>query len=210
MDDPGAGRYPAELECRWMTRIGSIVQVRPIRADDGPRLLAFHRQLSPSSVYRRHFFVHPELSEAETEYFSRVDYLDRLALIAEDSGRLIAVGRYDRSPGTAEAEVAFVVADAYQHLGIGTMLLDHLADAARPVGITTFIASTLADNRTMLDVFLHSGFPVTTSSSGSVVGVRVSIGPRDPRGACRPAVPTYRAAHGWRPSRWRAIKDLRL
>jgi GNAT superfamily N-acetyltransferase len=186
VDDAGAGRYPAELECRWTTRIGSILHVRPIRADDGPRLLAFHRQLSPTSVYRRHFFVHPELSVAETEYFSRVDYLDRLALIAEDSGRLIAVGRYDRFPGTTEAEVAFVVADAYQHLGIGTMLLDHLAAAARPVGITTFIASTLADNRAMVDVFLHSGFPVTTSSSHGVVSVRVSIGSRDPSGTCRP------------------------
>jgi Acetyltransferase (GNAT) family len=108
-----------------------------------------------------------------------------LALIAEDSGRLIAVGRYDRSPGTAEAEVAFVVADAYQHLGIGTMLLDHLADAARPVGIATFVASTLAENRAMVDVFLHSGFPVATSSSHGLVSVRVSIGPDHPRGAGR-------------------------
>jgi GNAT superfamily N-acetyltransferase len=185
VDDAGAGRYPTELECRWTTRSGSIVHVRPIRADDAPRLLVFHRQLSPSSVYRRHFFVHPELSEAETEYFARVDYRDRLALIAEDSGRLIAVGRYDRSPGTTEAEVAFVVADAYQHLGIGTMLLDHLADAARPVGIATFVASTLAENRAMVDVFLHSGFPVGTSSSHGVVGVRVSIGPDHPRGTDR-------------------------
>ena len=176
VDEAGAGRYPAELECRWTTRLGTTVHVRPIRADDAPRLLVFHRRLSPASVYRRHFFMHPELSEAEVEHFTRVDYVDRLALIAEDADELVAVGRYERSPDTAEAEVAFVVADAYQHLGIGTMLLDHLAYAARPNGISTFVATTLADNRNMVDVFLHSGFTVTTTSSHGVISVRLAIG----------------------------------
>jgi GNAT superfamily N-acetyltransferase len=177
MDGAGTGRYPVELESRWTTRLGTTVQVRPIKADDAARLLVFHRRLAPGSVYRRHFFVHPELSPAEGEHFACVDYLDRLALIVEDHGELIAVGRYDRIPGTPEAEVAFVVADAHQHLGIGSMLLDRLAAAARPIGIATFIASTLADNRTMVDVFLHSGFPTTMDSSHGVVAVRMAIAP---------------------------------
>lgn len=179
MEDSGAVRYPIELECRWTTKLGTEVHVRPIRGDDAPRLLVFHRQLSPTSVYRRHFFLHPELSEAEVEHFTHVDYVDRLALIAEDGDQLIAVGRYDRSPGSTEAEVAFVVADAYQKLGIGTMLLDHLAYAARPNGITTFVASTLADNRNMVDVFLHSGYGITTTSSHGVIAVRLTLGPDD-------------------------------
>ncbi len=177
MDDAEVGRYPAELECRWTTRVGTTVHVRPIRADDASRLLIFHRQLSPASVYRRHFFMHPELSDAEVEHFTRVDYVDRLALIAEDADELVAVGRYERGPEATEAEVAFVVADAYQHLGIGTMLLDHLAHAARPNGISTFVATTLADNRNMVDVFLHSGFSVTTTSSHGVISVRLAISP---------------------------------
>jgi GNAT superfamily N-acetyltransferase len=179
VDDAGVSRYPVELEREWTTRLGTIVRVRPIRPDDAPQLLLFHRQLSPSSVYRRHFFTHPELSPSEVAHFTQVDYLDRLALIAEDAGHMVAVGRYERSPGTTEAEVAFVVADAYQHLGIGTMLLDRLAAAARPAGIATFIASTLADNRSMVAVFLHSGFGVTTASSEGVISVRMAIGADD-------------------------------
>ena len=176
VDDAGVGRYPAELAFRWTTRVGTTVHVRPIRAGDASRLLAFHRQLSPTSVYRRHFFMHPELSDAEVEHFTRVDYVDRLALIAENADELVAVCRYERGPDTTEAEVAFVVADAYQHLGIGTMLLDHLAYAARPNGISTFVATTLADNRNMVDVFLHSGFTVTMTSSHGVISVRLAIG----------------------------------
>ena len=186
MDDAGVSRYPVELEREWTTRLGTIVRVRPIRPDDAPQLLLFHRQLSPSSVYRRHFFTHPELSPSEVAHFTQVDYLDRLALIAEDAGHMVAVGRYERSPGTTEAEVAFVVADAYQHLGIGTMLLDHLAYAARPNGISTFVATTLADNRNMVDVFLHSGFTVTMTSSRGVISVRLALG-SDPEPVPDPA-----------------------
>ena len=47
------------------------------------------------------------------------------------AGEIIAVGRYEREPGTDEAEVAFVVADAHQGRGIGSVLLEHLAAAAR-------------------------------------------------------------------------------
>jgi GNAT superfamily N-acetyltransferase len=98
-------------------------------------------------------------------------------LVVEDEGRLVAVARYERNPGTTEAEVAFVVADAYQHLGIGTLLLEHLVDAALAIGITSFCALTLPENREMRGVFAESGFPVTTSHEDGTVAVRFSIEP---------------------------------
>src|SRR5665213_599720 len=114
LSQPPAPRYPAELACDVTTKAGTKVHLRPIRPDDAPRLIDFHQHLSPRSVYRRFFSAHPRLSAAEVERFTCVDYVDRMAFIAEDGDQLVAVGRYDRSPGTAEAEVAFVVADQYQ------------------------------------------------------------------------------------------------
>ena len=184
---PPAPRYPAELACDVTTRVGTNVHLRPIRPDDAPRLVDFHQHLSPRSVYRRYFFVHPRLSAAEVERFTCVDYVDRMAFIAEDGDRLIAVGRYDRSPGTAEAEVAFVVADQYQHHGIGTLLLEQLADAGWRNGISTFLASTLVENRDMLDVFVDSGFGVSTSVEGGIVSVRFPIEPDEAYRAKRTA-----------------------
>jgi GNAT superfamily N-acetyltransferase len=67
------------------------------------------------------------------------------------------VERYDRIPDTPEAAVAFVVAHEYQRHGIATLLLEQLADAAWPEGITTFTALTLAENRDMIGVFADSG-----------------------------------------------------
>jgi GNAT superfamily N-acetyltransferase len=183
--NPQVRGYPDELARDVKTREGETVRVRPIRPDDAPALVAFHDHLSPLSVYRRFFSLHPKLSAAEVRRFTCVDYVDRLALVAEDHGRLIAVARYDRRPGTTEAEVAFVVSDAYQHHGIATLLLEELSDAGWNNGIQTFFAVTLTENRDMLDVFTGSGFPVTTSLEEGTVNVRFSIEPTKAYGSAR-------------------------
>ena len=175
--EPAPDHAPVELSCSVETRDGQVIGLRPIRADDGERLAAFHEHLSARSVYRRFFFVHPKLSPAEIERFTHVDYVDRLALVAVDGDRLIAVGRYERVPGTADAEVAFVVADECQHHGMATLLLEHLAAAAFRRGITTFVAETLSENRDMIGIFMKSGFPMTTSTDGGTVSVRFPIAP---------------------------------
>jgi GNAT superfamily N-acetyltransferase len=87
--------------------------------------------------------------------------------------------------------VAFVVADDYQHHGLAPLLLDRLADVARQAGIAVFTAETLVENREMMGVFLHSGFPVTTSSEFGTVSVRLSIGATGPALEARPSVAGY-------------------
>jgi len=178
--------YPEEMVSDVVTQLGTPLHVRPIRPYDAPLLLDFHRRLSLRSVYRRYLYVHRVLSDAEVERFTHVDYLDRLALVAEDDHGLVAVARYDRIPDTSDAEVAFVVADEYQNHGIGTMLLEQLAAAAWQRGITAFVATTLAENQEMRDVFANSGFPVTTAWEDDTVGLHFPITPNDVyRAACR-------------------------
>jgi GNAT superfamily N-acetyltransferase len=171
--------YPEGLD-RDVVLDGELrFHLRPIRPDDAPRLMEFHRHLEARSVYLRFFTFHPELSPQEAEHFTCVDYVNRLALVAEVGDDLVAVGRFDRRPGDTEAEVAFVVSDAYQHHGMGTLLLDELAAAAWERGITTFRAETLAENRTMLEVFRHAGFPVTSSIEHGTVSLRFPIAPTE-------------------------------
>jgi GNAT superfamily N-acetyltransferase len=179
--------YPAELAGDVRTISGAVLHTRPIRPDDAVRLVEFHSRLSARSVYRRFFSAHPTLSDSEVARFTHVDFVDRLALVALDGERLVAVARYERRPGTDEAEVAFVVADEYQHQGIGTLLLERLADAAWHRGITRFVAETLTENREMLGVFLDVGFPVTTVSERGVSTVRFRIEPDERYLAARSA-----------------------
>jgi GNAT superfamily N-acetyltransferase len=175
----GHVRYPSELERDVVSGGDLQYHVRPIRAEDGPRLVAFHRHLQPHSIYLRFFTFHPELSPKEVEHFTCVDYVHRLALVAEIGDRLIAVGRYDSAPGETEAEAAFVVADEFQHHGVGALLLDELVRAAWARGITAFRAETLCENHAMLDVFRHAGFPITSSIEYGTVTLHFPIAPTD-------------------------------
>ncbi len=179
--------YPSELVCDVVTDHGEILRLRPIRPDDAELLVRFHRGLSSDSIYRRYFSIHPELSDAEVRHLTQVDYVDRFAFIVESGNDLVGVGRYDRIPGTTEAEVAFIVADEYQHQGIGLLLLDHLADEAWSLGITEFTAETQADNRSMMGVFQASGFPVTSQLQDEVITARFPIQPTDQSRASRAA-----------------------
>ncbi|HVC13958.1 MAG TPA: GNAT family N-acetyltransferase [Acidimicrobiales bacterium] len=169
--------YPKSAERDARIRNGEVVHVRPIRPDDGAMLVAFHALLSPQSIYLRFFNFHPVLSAREVERFTNVDYVDRLALVVLAAGRLVAVGRYDRLAGTDDAEVAFLVEDDYQHQGIGTLLADELARAARARGVRGFVADTLAENVGMLEMFRATGFPVRSGFEEGVVKVRFAIDP---------------------------------
>jgi GNAT superfamily N-acetyltransferase len=181
------GRYPDELEADFEVISGATLHLRPIRADDAEQLVVFHARLSFDSIYRRYFSVHPRLSPDEVRHLTQVDYVDRLALVIEDGDDLVAVGRYDRYPDTATAEVAFVVRDDYQHLGLGHRLLETLAHAAWVRGIVTFCAETLYTNHDMMSIFRHSGYPLTTSVSRGEISVRFSI---DPATRARPVAQT--------------------
>jgi GNAT superfamily N-acetyltransferase len=173
------GRYPDELEADVEVASGATFRLRPIRSDDAGKLVDFHTHLSFDSIYRRYFSLHPQLSAVEVKHFTQVDYVDRLALIIEDGDELVAVGRYDRLPKSTTAEVAFVVRDDYQHLGLGHRLLNALAKAASARGIATLSAETLSANHDMIAVFRHAGFPITTSTEFGEVSVRLTIEPSE-------------------------------
>jgi GNAT superfamily N-acetyltransferase len=168
--------YPAALECDLVTSTGVKLHLRPIAPSDASRLERFHERLSEGAIYRRYFALRPELSAKEIAHLTTLDYQDRFAyVVLDDEDDLVAVGRYDRIQGADDAEVAFVVIDHYQHHGIGILLLWHLARAARPNGITHFVAETQADNRGMLGVFRDSGYPVTSTLDDEIVSLRFPI-----------------------------------
>lgn len=179
--------YPRALDRTVILADGQVVHLRPIHPGDAGALVAFHARLSSDAVYRRYFSFHPELSETEVTWLTTVDYADRLALVVEIGDDLVAVGRYDRLPGTATAEVAFLVADDFQHRGLGMLLLQNLATAARRQGITTFVAETQASNRDMMGVFEGSGFDVTSSLDAEIISVKFRIAPYEADDSAGPA-----------------------
>ncbi len=154
---------------------GRTVGVRAILVSDGDALVRFHEGLTRETTRMRFFIAHPHLTNQEVERFTHVDHHDREALVLVDGSDIVAVGRYDRLPGTEHAEVAFVVADGWQGLGAGTYLLDSLARRAREQGFTGFVADTLAENRRMRDIFLHSGLTTRSWNEAGVIQVVLDL-----------------------------------
>jgi len=147
-------------------------------ADDAAGLLRFHHTLSPETTHSRFFSVHPELSAAELHRFTHVDHDEREAIVATVAGEIVGVARFDRLGGGGDAEVAFVVADSFQGRGIGTLLFDRLAERAREVGVSRFVADTLPHNRRMLAVFHHAELPMETVFRDGVVHVAIDLAGR--------------------------------
>src|SRR5690625_461685 len=173
---PTAPSYPSHWEADIALSDGSAAHLRPIRPEDAEALQDFHVRQSEQSRYLRFFAPMPRLSRRDLERFTIVDHQDRVAFVVMAGSDIIAVGRYDRT-GPSEAEVAFNVADARQGSGLGSVLLEHLAAAARERGISTFTAEVLPQNVRMINVFTDAGFDVERTLDDGVVLVSFRIDP---------------------------------
>src|SRR4029077_15901841 len=105
------------------TEAAGQVGLAKLEPSDGELLRRLFYRLSPETVYRRFHspIVRPE--QARPDRLLDLDHHDREAVVALDGGEIVGVARYFRQPGADTAEVAVVVADAWQGQGLATRLL---------------------------------------------------------------------------------------
>ncbi len=134
------------VEATGVQDLRTVTQ-RPIRPDDVERLARLFERLSPRSRYRRFFSPIDTLPRSMLHRLAIVDHERREAIIAIHGDEIVGVASYegDRDDATS-AEVAVLVDDGWQRLGIARFLLDRLARVARQRGIDRFTATVLADN----------------------------------------------------------------
>lgn len=152
--------YPAYREADLVLRDGGTVHVRPVRREDEPEILALLTALGPRSRLNRFFSLATDLA-VEARRAVDVDYERTYALVAVagTDHRIVAhAAYYAKSDGPAE--IAWVVADEWQHKGLGTLLLAQLAEHAERHGIGPFVANVLPENREMIEVLRESGCPL--------------------------------------------------
>jgi succinyl-CoA synthetase alpha subunit/RimJ/RimL family protein N-acetyltransferase len=167
---------------------GGIVHLRPILPSDADALLRFHEGLSERTRYLRFFGPYPRIPPRDLERFTTVDHRARVAFICLLGDEIIAVGRYEGLPGDGgpggttgpdSAEVAFVARDEHQGRGLGSILLEHLAAAARENGLRRFEAEVLVENHAMVRVFRQAGYQVTRSFADGVLHLEFDIDPTE-------------------------------
>ncbi len=155
-------------------RDGSTLRLRAPLADDADQMLEFIAGLSERSRYLR-FHGFPALGPKLVAPFLDPDWDERGALIGCHDGRMVALANFVRLRERRAAEVAFTVADDFQGRGMGTRLLERLAELAAEAGIESFVAEVLPENQSMLVVFRDAGFELTRELEGGSVEVRFPI-----------------------------------
>jgi len=118
-------------------------------------------------------FSRSRFTQAEAEGVSQIDYVNDLTMVAVVGefgfGQVVGVGEYLVDTATHQAEVAFSISAPYQKKGLGKILLQKLAAAAREHGISGFFAYTAAQNQGMIRLFSSLPGKVTTQFDGDMV-----------------------------------------
>lgn len=163
--------YPSHRDVHVALRDGSTVRIRPVIPADLEGVERLFGSLSPESV-RMRFHGSSVPSRQLLESFVDVDYVERFSLIGEsgvgDLARPVALATYIRT-GDARAEMAIVVEDSLHGVGLGSVLIEHLGEAAAEAGITTFEADVLASNSEMLEVMRHLDQPMDSALQSGIV-----------------------------------------
>ena len=167
-------------------RDGRSVTIRAIRPDDKGSLIDALDKVSSQSLYFRLFSGKRKFSDEEMKQLTAVDFVNVVALGAvlekDRVDQIVGGGRYVRigaSGSRQSAEVAFLIDDAYQGLGIGARIFKHLVQIACESGITRFEAEVLPSNAAMLGLFTRSGLPVERSMTGGSVHVTIQLAPTE-------------------------------
>ena len=158
---PDVRGYPSDLERSAVLADGRQVSIRPILPSDAAELRRALATADYATLHAR-FLGAPPHDDASIRRLVEVDYASRLALVAfAPDGTGVGVARYEGEPGNPTAEVAVAVHAQWRRVGLGSLLLRQLGQAALSRGVTRFTAITQAENRPALSVLNASGLPFT-------------------------------------------------
>ncbi len=160
------------------------VRIRPIRPEDEPAMVEFHRGLSDVTVYQRYFHMmrlDHRISHERLARVCRTDEASEVVLVMErhgtsGAGGIVGVARLTAGRDLEDAEFAVLVADAFQGVGAGPALMRALVDVARARGVTRLQADLLRGNVAMQKMCARLGMTLLPSGEPGVVRARLDLG----------------------------------
>ena len=176
--------YPSQYISNWKLNNGTPITIRPIRPEDEPLMVEFHKTLSEESVYFRYFHMIKLSQRITHERLTRICFIDydrEMALVAEyqnpetEKREILAVGRLSKLHGSNAAEFAMLVSDKFQDQGLGTELLRRLLEVGKNERSCCIYADILADNSGMQRVCEKLGFQITNTSDTTVLRAEIKL-----------------------------------
>ncbi|MGD0257640.1 MAG: GNAT family N-acetyltransferase [Thermoplasmata archaeon] len=166
--------YPKKYESRWRMRNGEEVLLRPIKPEDEPLWLEMFRGFSEEAIRYRFFQVIKDTPHEVRVRYCNIDYDREIAIVPEltrdGKRRILGVCRLSLGPDGKTGELAIIVTDEFQGMGLGTKLADQVLEIAYEMGVGKVYSIMLADNRHAISLMKRMGFALTYSGDGTVEG----------------------------------------
>ncbi|MBF0225631.1 MAG: GNAT family N-acetyltransferase [Desulfobacterales bacterium] len=156
--------YPDDVATKHIFKGGLEVRFRAIRPSDEEKMRRLFYRFSDKAVYYRYFTPIKTMPHSRMQEYVNIDYRKIMSIVGVigelGHGEIIAEARYSKDNRRPYGDVAFVVDEKYQGVGIATFLYTMLIRLAKERGIQGFTADVLASNREMLRVFEKGGIPI--------------------------------------------------
>src|SRR5215831_1025821 len=161
--------YPKELESVERLRDETVLQMRPLRSEDEPKLHDLVAHMTPEDLRLRFFTAIRGLSHTLAARLSQLDYDREMALLAEFGGTAVGVARFSADPDKLRAEYAIAVRSDWKGRGVGYLLMTRIIDIAGRRGIGELVGEVLRENEPMLQMCRELGFSIAPDPSDSAV-----------------------------------------
>jgi acetyltransferase len=165
--------YPEEFTKRAKLKDGTPIVLRAIKPEDEPMWHDLVASCSPETLHLRFRYMFKATTHEMATRFCFLDYDREIAIVAEieedDQRKLIGVGRLVADADHREAEFAILVGDAWQGIGLGSILTDYCLEVCHRWGVQRVTAETAPENRRMLDLFRHRGFTLDMTTHSDTV-----------------------------------------
>jgi acetyltransferase len=106
--------------------------------------------------------------------YCNIDYDREIAIVAEAKAegkrKLLGVTRLSIEPDGKSGELAFIVDDRWQNLGLGTKMVDYVLEIAKEMGVENVYSIMMPDNYRALSLTKKMGFSLEYLSDGTVKG----------------------------------------
>lgn len=171
--------YPAEIATRHTFKAGTEVRFRAIKPSDEEEMRHLFYRFSDKTVYYRYFSPIKVMPHAKMQQYVNVDYNTALSVVGlvgpPEQEHIIAEARFVKDRKRPYGDVAFVVEEKYQGLGIATYLYEMLIRLAKERGLHGFVADVLASNKSMMKVFEKGKYPVKANLSQGAYELTISF-----------------------------------
>ncbi len=166
------GSHLGKYRSFWKLRDGRRVLLRPIRPEDELLWLEMFQKFSDEAIRYRFFEQLKDTPHHVRMRYCDIDYDKEMAIIAEltEEGRkkILGVARLCMESDKKTGEIAFIVADPYQGLGLGTKMVDYVIKICKDLGLKSVYAVIMPDNLKAIGLAKKLGFAITRSDDGMI------------------------------------------